>query len=108
MDAATIVLSTAARLGGNLRRSRKSPEDAVAMSKPTKTEAELIEMARAELKVHADCPDGIIISVIRDGGSWEFRAAADEATVARPGYPECVAMLVQVGDHLSKQYDFRD
>ncbi|MEA2795690.1 MAG: hypothetical protein QOI87_3070, partial [Bradyrhizobium sp.] len=29
------------------------------MSKPIKTEAELIAMARAELKVHADCPDGI-------------------------------------------------
>ena len=34
------------------------------MSKPAKTEAELIEMARAELKVHVDCPDGIVISVI--------------------------------------------
>jgi hypothetical protein len=108
MEAATIVLSTVARLGGNLRWSRKSLEDAVAMSKPTKTEAELIEMAKAELKVHADCPDGIVISVIRDGDSWEFRAAADAATAARPGYPECVAMLVQVGDHLSKQYDFKD
>ncbi|MFQ3454809.1 hypothetical protein PMN64_16080 [Bradyrhizobium sp. UFLA01-814] len=75
------------------------------MSKPIKTEAELIEMARAELKAHADCPDGIDISVLRDGGSWEFRASANDATVARPGYPECVAMLVQIGDHLSKQYD---
>ena len=75
------------------------------MSKPVKTEAELIAMARAELKVHADCPDGIEISVIRDGDSWEFRASADPATVAKPGYPECVAMLVQVGDHLCKQYD---
>jgi hypothetical protein len=75
------------------------------MSKPTKTQAELIEMARAELKVHADCPAGMVISVIRDGESWEFRAKADEATVAKPGYPECVAMLVQIGDHLSKQYD---
>ena len=75
------------------------------MSKPTKTEAELVAMARAELKVHADCPDGMIISVIPDGDSWEFRATADEATVAKPGYPECVAMLVQVGDHLTKQYD---
>jgi hypothetical protein len=75
------------------------------MSKPTKTRAELIAMARAELKVHADCPDGIEISVIRDGDSWEFRASADEATAARPGYPECVAMLVQIGDHLNKQYD---
>ena len=75
------------------------------MSKPTKTEAELIAMAKAELKVHADCPDGMVISIIRDGASWEFRASADEATVAKPGYPECVAMLVQVGDHLSKQYD---
>jgi hypothetical protein len=75
------------------------------MSKPTRTAAELIEMARAELKVHADCPEGIVISVVRDDDSWEFRAEADEATVARPGYPECVAMLVQVGDHLSRQYD---
>jgi hypothetical protein len=75
------------------------------MSKPNKTPAELIDLARAELKVHADCPDGIEISVIRDGDSWEFRASADDATAARPGYPECVAMLVQIGDHLSKQYD---
>ena len=77
------------------------------MSKPIKTEAELIAMARAELKVHADCPDGIEISVLRDGDSWEFRARADDTTVAKPGYPECVAMLVQVGDYLSKQYDLK-
>lgn len=77
------------------------------MSKPAKTEAELIEMARAELKVHADPPDGLAISVIRDGDGWEFRAGADPATQARPGYPEAVAMLVQIGDHLSKQYDVK-
>ena len=47
------------------------------MSKPVKTEAELIAMARAELKVHADCPDGIVISVISDGDSWEFRAKGE-------------------------------
>jgi len=75
------------------------------MSKPIKTEAELIAMARAELKVHADAPEGMTISVVRDGDSWEFRASADEATIARPGYPESVAMLVQIGDHLAKQYD---
>jgi hypothetical protein len=75
------------------------------MSKPAKTAAELIAMAKAELKVHADCPEGIVISLIRDGSTWEFRASADEATVAKPGYPECVAMLVQIGDHLAKQYD---
>ena len=77
------------------------------MSKPTKTEAELIAMARAELKVHADCPDGIVISVLRAGDSWEFRAGADQATVAKSGFPECVAMLVQIGDHLSKQFDVK-
>jgi hypothetical protein len=72
------------------------------MSKPIRTEAELIAMARAELKVHIpDGPDGIVISVLRADDSWEFR----EATVAKPGYPECVAMIVQIGDHLSKQYD---
>ncbi|WOH79372.1 hypothetical protein RX327_26290 [Bradyrhizobium sp. BEA-2-5] len=78
------------------------------MSKPIKTEAELIAMARAELRAHADCPDGIDISVLRDGDSWEFRASANDATAARPGYPECVAMLVQIGDHLSKQYDVKE
>jgi hypothetical protein len=77
------------------------------MSKPTKTTAELIAMARAELKVHADCPDGMVISVIPSGDSWEFRSKADKDTEAKPGYPECVAMLVQIGDHLAKQYDVK-
>jgi hypothetical protein len=75
------------------------------MSKPVKTEAELIAMAQAELKAHADPPDGMNISILRDGDSWEFRAGADKATEAKVGYPEAVAMLVQIGDHLSKQYD---
>ncbi|BAM88661.1 conserved hypothetical protein [Bradyrhizobium oligotrophicum S58] len=75
------------------------------MTKPTKTEAELIAMAKAELKAHADCPDGMAISVLRWGTKWEFRAKADPGTATRPGYPECVALLVQIGDHLSKQYD---
>jgi hypothetical protein len=75
------------------------------MSKPSKTEAELVAMARAELKVHADCPDGIRILVLRTDEGWEFRTEADEATKAMPGYPECVAMIVQIGDHLGKHYD---
>jgi hypothetical protein len=77
------------------------------MSKPAKTQAELIEMAKAELKVHADPPDGLMISIVRDGEGWEFRARADKATQDKPGYPEAVAMLVQIGDHLSKQYDVK-
>jgi hypothetical protein len=85
----------------------KRPEEAAIMSKPTKTEAELVAMARTELKVHADCSDGIAISVLRAGDSWEFRTEADEATIAKPGYPECVAMIVQIGDHLSKQFDVK-
>jgi hypothetical protein len=75
------------------------------MSKSTKTEGELIAMAREELRAHVDCPDGVVISVLRAGDSWEFRAAADQATIAKPGYPECVAMIVQIGDHLSRQFD---
>jgi hypothetical protein len=74
------------------------------MDKPTKTADELIVMARAELNAHADCPDGIEISVISGADSWEFRASADAATAAKPGYPECVALLVQIGDHLGRQY----
>jgi len=77
------------------------------MSKPSKTDAELIAMAKAELKAHLDVPEGLSISVIRDGASWEFRASAGAATVAKPGYPESVAMLVQIGDHLAKQYDLQ-
>jgi hypothetical protein len=75
------------------------------MSKPAKTESELIAMAKAELKAHTDCPDGIAIFILRSGDSWEFRAEADAATIAKPGYPECVALLVQIGDHLGKQFD---
>ena len=99
--------STDARQSGNLQAT-SLPEDAVTMSRPAKTEAELIAMARAELKVHVDCPEGITISMIPDGDSWEFRAEAGDATIAKPGYPECVAMLVQIGDHLCKQYDFKE
>jgi hypothetical protein len=77
------------------------------MSRPARTEAELIAMARAELKAHADCPDGIEISVLASDDGWEFRTAADAATVAKPGYPECVALIVQIGDHLSKQFDVK-
>jgi hypothetical protein len=91
--------------GSDLTGTKACPEEAVIMSKPIKSEAELIAMARAELKVHADCPDGITIFVLRDGNSWEFRTEADAATIAKPGYPECVAMIVEIGDHLSKQYD---
>lgn len=58
------------------------------MTKPAKTESELIAMAMAELKVHADHAEGMKISVIKSDDSWEFRASADAATVAKPGYPE--------------------
>jgi hypothetical protein len=75
------------------------------MSKQTKTEAELIAMAQAELKAHLECPTGMSISILRWGDSWEFRAKADPGTASKPGYPECVSMLVQIGDHLRKQYD---
>ena len=75
------------------------------MSKPTKTEAELIAMAMSELKAHLDCPEGMKISLLKWEDGWEFRAKADAGTASRPGYPECVAMLVQIGDHLRKQYD---
>jgi hypothetical protein len=81
------------------------PEEAATMSKPTKTEAELIAMAMSELKAHLDCPEGMKISLLKWEDGWEFRAKADPGTASKPGYPECVAMLVQIGDHLRKQYD---
>lgn len=77
------------------------------MSKPVKTQAELIEMAKSELNVHAEYPEGMIITILRDGESWEFRASADKDTEDKAGYPEAVALLVQIGDHLSKQYDVK-
>jgi hypothetical protein len=47
----------------------------------------------------------IITVVLRSGDSWEFRTEADDAIRAKPGYPKCVAMIVQIGDHLGKQFD---
>jgi hypothetical protein len=98
------VPSTSARQNGNLWQTSLAGGT---MSKPVRTQAELIEMAKAELKVHADPPDGMLISILRDGDGWEFRVSADKATQDKPGYPEAVAMLVQIGDHLSKQYDVK-
>ena len=60
------------------------------------------------MKVQADGPDGGVIAVLRAGDSGEFRTSADQATVAKPGYPECVALIVQIGDHLGKQFDVKD
>ena len=76
--------STGAAQTGNLRRRTAAGGT---MSKPKKTQAELIAMARAELKVHADCPDGIQISVLRDGDSWEFRAAPTRRPRTSPAIP---------------------
>ena len=45
--------------------------------------------------------------MISNADGWEFRTTADEATAAKAGYPECVALIVQIGDHLSKQYDVK-
>jgi hypothetical protein len=101
------MLSTGACRIGNLRRSTGEGE-VIIMSKPAKTEAELIAMARAQIRVHTPgCPDGIMIFVLRAEDSWEFRTEADAATKEKPGYPECVAMIVQIGDHLSRQYDVK-
>jgi hypothetical protein len=47
----------------------------------------------------------MVITVLRDGNDWEFRASADRRTQDKPGYPEAVAMLVQIGDHLRNRYD---
>ena len=53
------------------------------MSKPTKTEAELIAMAMAELKAHLECPEGMMVSVLTWGDNWEFRAKADPGTAVK-------------------------
>ena len=57
------------------------------MSKPAKTEAELIAMARAEMKVHADCPDGIVISVLRDGDSGNSAPRPMTPRLQNPAIP---------------------
>ncbi|MGO4717378.1 hypothetical protein [Bradyrhizobium sp. 2TAF24] len=75
------------------------------MNRPRKTDAELIAIAIAELGDHGFYPDGLNISVIRTGETWEFRTAATPAAEEAPGYADCVARLVQIGDHLSTQYD---
>ncbi|MEW6642880.1 MAG: hypothetical protein AB1586_20415 [Pseudomonadota bacterium] len=75
------------------------------MDRPRKTDAELIAIAIAELGDHGFHPDGLNISVIRSDHSWEFRTAATAAAEEAPGFAECIAKLVQIGDHLSAHYD---
>ena len=58
------------------------------MSKPVRSEAELIEMARAGGIEGACGPAGWHHHLdLRDGDSWQFRARADKATEDRPAIP---------------------
>ncbi|MGL5168250.1 MAG: hypothetical protein ACRC9K_20395 [Afipia sp.] len=78
------------------------------MSKTAKTSADLLALLKEEMNHYADCPEGIIVSVISAGDSWEFRTNADDATKSAVGYGECVARIVQIGDHLGKQFDLKN
>jgi hypothetical protein len=62
-------------------------------------------MAEAELKVHADRPEGIVIFRSAQRRLPGIPGEADAATIAKPGNPEWVALLVRSGDHLGKQFD---
>ena len=80
------------------------------MSKPVKTEAEIIAMARAEgsrsmspKARRASRSRCCVPATAGNSGPPPERAA----TVAKPGYPKSVAMIVQIGDRLSKQYDVK-
>lgn len=75
------------------------------MTKPAKSSADLLALLKEEMNHYADCPEGISVSVIPAGSSWEFRTTADDATKSSVGYGECVARIVQIGDHLGKQFD---
>ncbi len=77
------------------------------MTKPVKTEAELIAMAKAELKVHTDSSDGMVISVIRMVTPGNSAPAPMPPPRQNPATPNAVAMLVQIGDHLGRQYDVK-
>lgn len=75
------------------------------MDKLKKTAAELIAIAVAELGDHGFQPTGMKIAIIPVGDTWEFRTSANAEAEAAPGYADCVAKLVQIGDHLSAQFD---
>jgi hypothetical protein len=36
-----------------------------------------------------------------------FCTGADAVTIARSDYPECIALIVRIGDHFSKQFDIK-
>ena len=78
------------------------------MSKPVRSEAELIEMARAGGIEGACGPAGWHHHL--DPARWRQLAIprpGRQGDRGQAGYPEAVAMLVQIGDHLSKQYDVK-
>jgi hypothetical protein len=85
------MISTDARRNGNLRQSTSGESRVLEQAHQDRSRTHC--HGKAALRAHADCPDGITISVLQDGDSWEFRAKADEATAAKPGYPECVGIV---------------
>ncbi len=78
------------------------------MKKVGKTRADILALVKAELERHMAPPDGLTISVIPLGSTWELRTNADEAAKADVGYGECVAKIVQIGDQLSREFDLID
>jgi hypothetical protein len=73
------------------------------MSKPTRTEANSSRWQGLNSKSTPTARTASTFSFFAPEIPWEFRTVADAATVAKPGYPECVALIVEIGDHLSKQ-----
>jgi hypothetical protein len=78
------------------------------MQKTPKTSAEILDLVRAEEERHGPWPQGLIVTVLRVGDSWELRTSADQETSREVGYGECVARIVQIGDHLRREFDLRD
>jgi hypothetical protein len=72
------------------------------MSKPGKTETKPMAMAKLSLGVHAGCRTESGFPFCAPETARNAGLRGDRAT--RPGYA-CVAIIVQIGDQLSKQFD---
>ena len=72
--------------------------------KESKSASQLEAMILSQMVQH-EAPQGIVVTVVRDGDSWRPAVQLGHDV---PEHAEWIAKLVQVADHLKVKYDLMD
>ena len=70
----------------------------------SKSASQLEAMILSQMVQH-EAPQGIVVTVVRDGDSWRPAVQLGHDV---PEHAEWIAKLVQVADHLKAKYDLMD